>query len=143
MQAAQMPQTYAAPTHGIPNPEYVRYNQNPENPVYQDSSVYNMNAYGGNGVPQGQYEIQSPGQLQSTQLARRPISRQLVPTGQRYDPPQDNWAQFGDESMHDPQQANGVEEDNIEMLEEKAAVAKRDAQSKRKQIPPFVQKLSR
>ncbi|EHL03013.1 putative Heat shock factor protein [Glarea lozoyensis 74030] len=34
------------------------------------------------------------------------------------------------------------ESDNIELLEEKAAVAKRDAQSKRKQIPPFVQKLS-
>ncbi|KAL3427880.1 HSF-type DNA-binding protein [Phlyctema vagabunda] len=34
------------------------------------------------------------------------------------------------------------ENDNIELLEERAAVAKRDAQSKRKQIPPFVQKLS-
>lgn len=38
----------------------------------------------------------------------------------------------------------GMEEnDNIELLEEKANVAKRDAQGKRKQIPPFVQKLSR
>jgi len=35
------------------------------------------------------------------------------------------------------------ENDNIELLEEKATVAKRDAQAKRKQIPPFVQKLSR
>ncbi|KAH6669974.1 putative heat shock factor protein [Halenospora varia] len=44
----------------------------------------------------------------------------------------------------DPQQGGiGLEEnDNIELLEERAAIAKRDAQSKRKQIPPFVQKLS-
>jgi heat shock transcription factor len=35
------------------------------------------------------------------------------------------------------------ENDNIELLEERAAVAKREATSKRKQIPPFVQKLSR
>ena len=45
----------------------------------------------------------------------------------------------------DPQSANTAieESDSIERLEEKAAIAKRDAQSKRKQIPPFVQKLSR
>jgi heat shock transcription factor len=35
------------------------------------------------------------------------------------------------------------ETDCIEALEEKATVAKREAQAKRKQIPPFVQKLSR
>jgi heat shock transcription factor len=33
--------------------------------------------------------------------------------------------------------------DDDEELEQKAAIAKKDAQSKRKQIPPFVQKLSR
>jgi heat shock transcription factor len=36
-----------------------------------------------------------------------------------------------------------AEQDNIEKLEEMAQKAKRDAQGKRKQIPPFVQKLSR
>lgn len=47
--------------------------------------------------------------------------------------------------MMDQQGSNGAMEDSdsIERLEEKAAVAKREAQSKRKQIPPFVQKLSR
>jgi len=35
------------------------------------------------------------------------------------------------------------ENDSIERLEERAARAKREAQVKRKQIPPFVQKLSR
>lgn len=83
----------------------------------------------------------------STQLTRRPTNRQLVPTTQRtpYDNSGDPWGQFGDDSILDPQNVNGMmeESDNIELLEERAAVAKRDAQSKRKQIPPFVQKLSR
>ena len=104
-----------------------------------------MGAYGGNGIPQAQYDLSNtpqPNQMPSTQLARRPLNRQLVPTNQRYDNTVDTW--FGDDPMQDPTQGNGMEEsDNIELLEEKAAVAKRDAQSKRKQIPPFVQKLSR
>ena len=36
-----------------------------------------------------------------------------------------------------------VEADSVEVLEEKAQKAKREAQAKRKTIPPFVQKLSR
>ena len=58
----------------------------------------------------------------------------------------DDWrGQFEDNSILDPHSANGMleENDNIELLEERAAVAKREATSKRKQIPPFVQKLSR
>jgi heat shock transcription factor len=33
--------------------------------------------------------------------------------------------------------------DDIAVLEARAQIAKRDAQAKRKQIPPFVQKLNR
>jgi heat shock transcription factor, other eukaryote len=145
MQAAQMPQNYAAPTHQASNQDFAQYNQIPDNQVYQDSSIYNMPSFGGDGIPQGQYDLSGPpqsSQSQNTQLARRPLNQQLVPTGQRYDNTVDNW--FADDPMNDPQQGSGMEEnDNIELLEEKAAVAKRDAQSKRKQIPPFVQKLSR
>jgi heat shock transcription factor len=35
------------------------------------------------------------------------------------------------------------DDENEQELEKKVALAKRDAQGKRKQIPPFVQKLSR
>jgi heat shock transcription factor len=104
-----------------------------------------MNIYGGNAAmsqPQYDSSIAAP----STQLARRPTNRQLVQTTQRstYDNSGDLWGQFGDDPILDPQNANGMmENDNVELLEERAAVAKRDAQSKRKQIPPFVQKLSR
>lgn len=38
---------------------------------------------------------------------------------------------------------NVTQDDNIEELEERAQKAKREAHAKRKQIPPFVQKLSR
>ena len=104
-----------------------------------------MNNYGGSTLPQAQYDQSAP--AASTQLARRPINRQLIPIGQRadYDKSSDSWGQFGDDSILDSDHPNGVleENDNIELLEEKAAIAKRDAQSKRKQIPPFVQKLSR
>lgn len=104
---------------------------------------YNMNLYNTNNIAQQQQQFNDQ-QASSTQLARRPINQHLMQTAQRYDNP-DTWGQFTDESMLDTSGANGVveENDNIELLEERAAIAKRDAQSKRKQIPPFVQKLSR
>jgi heat shock transcription factor len=140
-----MAQSYTAPSQ-VSNAEFLRWSQAPENAAYPDASSYNMNDYVGNGLSQPSYDQSVP--APSTQLARRPVNRQLVSTGQRpaYDTTGDPWGQFGDDSILDPQSAtNGSmeENDNIELLEERAAIAKRDAQSKRKQIPPFVQKLSR
>ena len=138
-----MQQTYTAPNQA----DYVRWAQGAENTAYSDpSAAYNMNNYGGNtAMTQAQFD-QSIG-APSTQLARRPINRQLIPTAQRMpqDTPDDWRGQFGDDPMHDLHNVNGLmeENDNIELLEERAAVAKREATSKRKQIPPFVQKLSR
>ena len=144
VQQQQMPQSFPAPSQ-LSNADFLRWNQGADNASYQDPSGYNMNNYGGNALSQAQYDQSIP--APSTQLARRPVNRQLVPTGQRagYDNSGDPWGQFGDDSILDPNHPNGVmeENDNIELLEEKATIAKRDAQSKRKQIPPFVQKLSR
>lgn len=139
-------QPFAAPSQ-LSNAEFLRWSQGAENPNFSDAAAFNMNKFGGSaGMSQPQYDSSAP--TPSTQLARRPINRQLVPTAQRatYDNNNlDPWGQFGDESMMDPQIANGAmeESDSIERLEERAAIAKREAQSKRKQIPPFVQKLSR
>ena len=66
------------------------------------------------------------------QLVRRNPNQQLAPAPRR-----NQW----DEFLGPPQQWEAV--DDEEELEQKAAVAKKDAQAKRKQIPPFVQKLSR
>ncbi len=141
-----MAQSY--PTNNqISQGDFLRWNQASENAVYPDPNGYNVNNYGANGLSQPAFDQSLP--ASSTQLARRPVNRgQLVPTGQRpvYENAADPWVQFGDETMLDQQNINGgvmEENDNIELLEEKAAVAKRDAQAKRKQIPPFVQKLSR
>lgn len=138
-----MPQSYTAASQ-VSNPELLRWNQQPDNATYADPT-FNMNNYDTNGLSQAPFDQSIP--ASSTQLARRPINRQLVPTGQRatFDTSDASWGQFGDDSMLDTQLVNGAleENDNIELLEERAQMAKRDAQSKRKQIPPFVQKLSR
>lgn len=140
----QLQQPYTAPSQ-LSNADFLRWGQAPENATFQDAGGFNMNNFGGGAemAPQ-QYDTPLP---PSTQLARRPLNRQLVSTAPRatFDNSTDAWGQFGDESMMDPQGANGAieESDSIERLEERATVAKREAQSKRKQIPPFVQKLSR
>ncbi|KAK3986241.1 putative heat shock factor protein [Cladorrhinum sp. PSN332] len=77
----------------------------------------------------------------SNALARRQNSRALVPTGGRlpFEQVADTWdAGF----LQSPSGTPVDEHDNIERLEEAAQRAKREAQAKRKQIPPFVQKLS-
>ncbi|KAF3060115.1 Heat shock factor protein [Trichoderma lentiforme] len=82
----------------------------------------------------------------SNSLARRQMNRALVPTNLRatYEPSSDRWSGFGEDNLLVPQNATegGVGQDNVEVLEEMAQKAKREAQAKRKQIPPFVQKLS-
>lgn len=70
-----------------------------------------------------------------------------MPSGNRpgsFDASSEPWGNFGDDTAF-LQGANGSvdEHDNLEHLEERALRAKREAQAKRKQIPPFVQKLSR
>ncbi|KAM0277033.1 hypothetical protein ACHAQH_006163 [Verticillium albo-atrum] len=96
---------------------------------------------------QSQQQYQHPTPSSSNALARRQMNRALVPTAQRgnFDANADPWAFATDDSSSLIQQpANGVmnEQDSIEALEEAAQKAKRESQSKRKQIPPFVQKLS-
>ncbi|EPE08149.1 heat shock transcription factor [Ophiostoma piceae UAMH 11346] len=100
----------------------------------------------------------------STAIARRTPNRALVTTVPRpnFDPNADLWPAFPDDASmpinahggssavvstggpNNGHNANGqpVEEESIEVLEERAQKIKADAQAKRKQIPPFVQKLS-
>lgn len=123
----------------LTNDQFLRWGQAGDNTNYADP--YAMNSFVNNAMSAAQYQptVQAP----STQLARRPMNRQMVQAA-NFDNPNDPWAPFGDDNLLDPQNSNEMEEtDNIELLEEKAIIAKRDAQSKRKQIPPFVQKLSR
>lgn len=69
----------------------------------------------------------------SNQLIRRNANQQLAARGD------DGWADFdGTGQVSEWNNNEGNEED----LETRALAAKKDAQAKRKQIPPFVQKLS-
>ena len=78
--------------------------------------------WGSNGQPQ----------YQQTQIARRPIQDMTRPTQVMARPTQ--WMN------ETPEQTWS---DDIDELVAKAQVAKKDAQSRRKQIPPFVMKLHR
>ncbi|KAH8590134.1 hypothetical protein B0O99DRAFT_691787 [Bisporella sp. PMI_857] len=148
-QAPGSPVLHGPPAHQtyptMPNADYMMWAQAPDNKGFTDQTAFNNmnNNYNGVAISQSGYDS-TP--TTSTQLARRPMNRQLVQTTQRtpYDQSVESWGQFGDDMVVDAQnQAAPLEEtDNIELLEEKAAVAKREAQAKRKQIPPFVQKLS-
>ena len=93
---------------------------------YQDASAYGTNA--GN--------FASNSQQTSNQLTRRPPMSQVV-TRPRYESASvQPW-------VEEPNSATeGAWADDINELEAKAQVAKKDAQAKRKQIPPFVQKLN-
>jgi heat shock transcription factor len=83
----------------------------------------------------------------SNQLTRRSTNQQLISRGARpYNATSntDPWADMGDDNVDVQGFDPAIDEnDNIEALEQKALITKREAQSKRKQIPPFVQKLSR
>lgn len=121
------------------------------NAIVDGSASHAVNSYGI--VPGQQQQFVQPTPSPNNALARRQMNRALVPTGGRpnYDTQSDQWSFVGEDSALLPQQqqqqqaANGAmtDTDNVELLEEMARKAMREAQQKRKQIPPFVQKLSR
>lgn len=57
--------------------------------------------------------------------------------------PDSNGTQWLETSNGTVQSVDGAWGDDVPELERRAQIAKKDAQAKRKQIPPFVQKLSR
>jgi heat shock transcription factor, other eukaryote len=74
----------------------------------------------------------------SNQLARRPANQVIPRDRGRADSSDIQWTE-----QADGQRPEGAWGDNLDDLRQRAQVAKREAQSKRKQIPPFVQKLAR
>ncbi|KAF5572694.1 heat shock factor [Fusarium pseudoanthophilum] len=110
--------------------------------------IMDGNAHVGNsfGLVPAQPQYAQPVSTPSNTLARRQMNRALVPTNTRpYDGAVEPWGNFvGDDNalLQQAPSENLNEQDNVEILEEMAQKAKREAQAKRKQIPPFVQKLS-
>lgn len=81
--------------------------------------------------------LQVPAASPSTDLVRRAPSQQVV--SQQQEQWNGQQAGYGGSNMNGRQ----AEEEDEQDLDRKVQLAKRDAQGKRKQIPPFVQKLSR
>jgi heat shock transcription factor len=123
---------------------------------YAEAAARNgaVNPFGMLSPAAGQYSqgMQNP---TSTTLARRGMNSALVPTVPRPSPfesSSESWSNFGDDGylplqpqqLQQPPTGGAVDDnDSIEALEERALKAKKEAMNKRKQIPPFVQKLSR
>ncbi|QPG97901.1 hypothetical protein C2857_007012 [Epichloe festucae Fl1] len=106
-----------------------------------DTSAQAANPFGPMAMQPQTDHIPTP----SNTLARRDTNQALVPTHNRnFDTSVEPWMSFGDENAPLQRNSEGglIEQDNVEALEELAQKAKREAQAKRKSIPPFVQKLS-
>ncbi|KAI0161285.1 hypothetical protein GGR57DRAFT_490067 [Xylariaceae sp. FL1272] len=135
-QQPQIPQTY----NNTPE-QMLRWNgSNTGN--FADNAANSVNPYAMMTPPQATFSQAAPSP--SNALARRGLNNALVPANHSF-PPQSNdpWPTYSDDNMLSAQTNGSLDEhDNVELLEEKAQRAKRDAQTKRKQIPPFVQKLN-
>lgn len=123
-----------------------QYQQLPDNTDYSnfdfsnlqptDQTSFDPNAFDPNNFNFGQNAGQAAAYgsniapAPSTELVRRTKDQQLAPQNGQ----QEQWNGFGSGQMEDE------DEQDLDM---KVAMAKKDAQGKRKQIPPFVQKLSR
>lgn len=111
------------------------FTQFPLDQSYQDPSLNDPNPYAAaiNGSQAPTYGSSLAPVTPSTDLVRRSRNNQLAP----HTAPQENWNGYNTSTMH------GSGDEDEQELERKVALAKKDAQGKRKQIPPFVQKLSR
>lgn len=122
----------------------VRWNSPDNANGFSEDGSQAIPSYGMPQVP-AQYPQPIPA-TPSNMVARRQMNRALVPTaGRSYEGTSDPWSSLvpGDATTLDPAVNEMNEQDNLAHLEQQALKAKREAEAKRKQIPPFVQKLSR
>lgn len=126
--------------------QLVRWNSPDNTNGFAEDGSQGIGPYG---MPQAPTQFTQPiPATPSTMLARRQMNRALVPTGGRgagYDAGSDAWSSLvpADTATLDSGASEMNEQENLAILEQQALKAKREAEAKRKQIPPFVQKLSR
>ncbi|KAL5340657.1 hypothetical protein BJX70DRAFT_407002 [Aspergillus crustosus] len=128
-QLPNYPQPSAPP---LSNDQFLQWGQNPVStvtPPFSDTSSYNTNT-----LQPTTHDV-SGASTASNQVARRQPANQVANRSRSYDPP----------SASLPEQGNGESvgwSESLDELYQRAVIAKRESQAKRKQIPPFVQKLS-
>ncbi|KAL9107457.1 MAG: hypothetical protein Q9227_007654 [Pyrenula ochraceoflavens] len=127
---------YAPVTSSLSNDQFLQWGQNMQdnrNSVSGDNSAYPAQSY-----EDGQVQQSGP-------LTRRSMDQQLVNRSRGYNEP--SGVQWVDQNRN-AVQANAVQanepgySDDVQELERRAQIAKKEATTKRKQIPPFIQKLS-
>jgi heat shock transcription factor, other eukaryote len=120
---------------GLSNDQFFQWGQTGQPASGQ---AYNDNRFAMNAASYPQTNPENVPQS-SNQLTRRPMSQltSLVPQ------PNQEGSGWAENKQGVAQPPEGDWGDDIADLEARAMVAKREAQSKRKQIPPFVQKLNR
>lgn len=139
------PQMGTVPNYSSPNPnsqlsndQFLQWGQNPAvNAVNASSYAENPAFHQGNINPQ---DVPAAATANNSQLARRQQANQLVSRNRGYEQAPVAY------SEHNPSGnpgESGAWGESLEELYARAQAAKRESQAKRKQIPPFVQKLSR
>lgn len=127
------------PGSQLSNEQFLQWGQNPSanaiNPAsFSDPSSLNP---AGHVISQ---DLSGPVASSSNQLARRQQANQLVARNHGYDQAPTT---YSDPNANAGPGESGPWGESLEELYQRAFAAKREAQAKRKQIPPFVQKLSR
>ncbi|KAF9884937.1 stress-responsive transcription factor hsf1 [Aspergillus nanangensis] len=127
-----------APTtnNHLSNDQFLQWGQTQPPSTINPSSFPDTNAYNPNAYPSTQ-DVPTPTATASTQLARRQTPNQMANRNRGYEQTPTGFS--------DPGSSNSGEAgwgESLDELYQRALVAKRESQAKRKQIPPFVQKLS-
>lgn len=105
------------------------------------SNNYGPYMYNGMNLYNGMSQPSSTPNPASTQITRRPTSQQLVSRTNYTDSGNESWPIVTEDGLSKPSEQPWLNPNDD--LDQKAQFARRDTQAKRKQIPPFVQKLSR
>jgi heat shock transcription factor len=127
---------YANPSTQLSNDQFLQWGQDPATTAVNPPSFpADVNSF--TPTPYGTaQDVAVAGATPSNQLTRRPMN-QLMSRNRGYEQP------TAPPSHLDINSSSDGWGESLAQLEQRALIAKREAQAKRKQIPPFVQKLSR
>lgn len=132
----------ADPGSQLSNDQFLQWGQNPpgntiNTSTYTDLPSYNPTAFAASQDPVTPGAPATSGA--ANQLARRQAQNQLVTRNRGYEQAPTVHAENTSGTSGEP----GTWGESLEELYQRALAAKSEAKAKRKQIPPFVQKLSR
>ncbi|KAJ5957995.1 Heat shock factor (HSF)-type DNA-binding [Penicillium vulpinum] len=130
------PTATANPGSQLSNDQFLQWGQNPPANAI-NTSAFSDPSYNPAGFAPPQ-DVSAPAATASNQLARRQAS-QVVSRNRGYEQPP---ASYVENSGSNGNGESGAWGESLDELYQRALAAKRDSQAKRKQIPPFVQKLS-